>query len=92
MDFPGDASVKNPPANAGDTRDAGVISGSRRSTGEGHSVFLPGKSHGQRRLAGYSLQGHKESDMTGHLSINPIHILILPFDALSHCQKFLAQG
>ena len=25
------------------------------------SVFLPGKSHGQRSLAGYSLWGHKES-------------------------------
>ena len=25
-------------------------------------VFLPGKSHGQRSLAGYSLWGHKESD------------------------------
>ena len=27
-------------------------------------VFLPGKFHGQRSLAGYSLGGHKESDMT----------------------------
>ena len=27
-------------------------------------VFLPGKSHGQRSLAGYSMWGHKESDMT----------------------------
>ena len=27
-------------------------------------VFLPGKSHGQRSLAGYSPWGHKESDMT----------------------------
>ena len=26
-------------------------------------VFLPGKFHGQRSLAGYSLWGHKESDM-----------------------------
>ena len=25
-------------------------------------VFLPGKSHGQRSLAGYSSQGHKKSD------------------------------
>ena len=25
-------------------------------------VFLPGKSHGQRGLVGYSPQGHKESD------------------------------
>ena len=28
------------------------------------SVFLPRESHGQRRLAGYSPWGHKESDMT----------------------------
>ena len=27
-------------------------------------VFLPGKSHGQRSLAGYSPWGHKESDAT----------------------------
>ena len=27
-------------------------------------VFLPGEFHGQRNLAGYSLWGHKESDMT----------------------------
>ena len=27
-------------------------------------VFLPGESHGQRSLAGYSPRGHKESDMT----------------------------
>ena len=27
-------------------------------------VFLPGKSHGQRSLEGYSPWGHKESDMT----------------------------
>ena len=27
-------------------------------------VFLPGKFHGQRSLAGYSPQGHEESDRT----------------------------
>ena len=29
-----------------------------------HSVFLPGKSHGQRSLVGYSPQHCKESDPT----------------------------
>ena len=29
-----------------------------------HSSFLPGKSHGQRSLVGYSPWGCKESDMT----------------------------
>ena len=28
-----------------------------------HSVFLPGESHGQRSLVGYSPWGLKESDM-----------------------------
>ena len=28
------------------------------------SLFSPEESHGQRRLTGYSSQGHKESDMT----------------------------
>ena len=28
------------------------------------SVFLPGKSHGQRNLAGYSPGGRKKSDTT----------------------------
>ena len=27
-------------------------------------VFLPGESHGQRSLVGYSLLDHEESDMT----------------------------
>ena len=53
--------VKNPPANAGDT---GLIPGSGRSGGGNgnplHSqVFLPGNSHGQRSLVGYSPWGHK---------------------------------
>ena len=55
--------VKNPPANAGDARDAGLVPKSGRSPGERKeqpiSVFLPGKSHGQRSLAGYSPWGHK---------------------------------
>ena len=49
--------VKNPPANAGDTGDVDSILGSRRSPGGGYGnppVFLPGKSHGQMSLMGYS--------------------------------------
>ena len=57
--------VKNLPANAGAT---GSIPELGRSLGEGNGnplpVFLPGKSHGQRSLAGYSPWGHKELDMT----------------------------
>ena len=32
-------------------------------------VFLPGESHGQRSLAGYSLWGHKELDTTEQLTL-----------------------
>ena len=36
-------------------------------------VFLPGKSHGQRSLAGYSPWGLEESDTTEHAHMN-LHI------------------
>ena len=55
--------VKNLPANAADTGGAGLIPGSGRSAGEGKwqptPVFLPGDSHGQRSLVGYSPWGCK---------------------------------
>ena len=34
-------------------------------------VFLPGESHGQRSLVGYSPGGRKESDMTECQSTHP---------------------
>ena len=39
-------------------------------------VFSPGKSHGQRSLAGYSLCVHKELDTTERLSICPEKTII----------------
>ena len=63
--------VKNPPANAGDPRDTGLIPGSGRCPEEGNGnplQYLPGESYGQKSLAGYSLRGHKESDTTERLS------------------------
>ena len=40
-------------------------------------MFLPGESHGQRSLMGYSSWGHKESDMTkGTLASVYIHTVI----------------
>ena len=61
------SSGKNPPANAGDIKDSGSVPGVERFPGEGNdnprlSLFLPGKSLGQRSLASYSSRGHKESD------------------------------
>ena len=37
------------------------------------SVFLPGESHGQRSLVGYSPRGRKELDMTERLHLH-VHI------------------
>ena len=43
--------VKNPLANAGNLREAGVIPGSRKSPGGGYvSPFLPGESYGQEYI------------------------------------------
>ena len=40
-------------------------------------VYLPGESHGQRSLVGYSPWGHKESD-TRHRTSAPPHLRALP--------------
>ena len=63
--------VKNLPAKAGDVGDprgTGLIPWvgkiPRRREWQPTPVFLPGESHGQRSLAGYSPWGCEESDMT----------------------------
>ena len=67
--------VENLPGSAGDS---GSISGLGRSPGVGNGnptpVFLPGKSHGERSLVGYSPRGPQESDMTEQL-ITRMHAL-----------------
>ena len=59
--LPAGSVVKNLPVKAGDTGNMGSIPGLGRFPGGGNSkkwqptlVFLPGKSHGQRSLEGYS--------------------------------------
>ena len=62
----GGSVVKNPPANAGDV---GPILGLGRSSGEGWQptlVFLPGKFHRQRSLAGYIPGACKELATAEH--------------------------
>ena len=64
MGFPDGSAVKNPPANVGFI---GSVPGLEASPGEGNGnplVFLPGKSHGQRSLAGHSPWGSQKS-LTG---------------------------
>ena len=55
--------VKNLPANAGDTEDAGFDPWVRKILWHGkqqpNPVLLPGESHGQRSLVGYGPRGPK---------------------------------
>ena len=57
--------VKNTPANAGQKK---LVFNPRvgkipwRRAWQPTPVFLPGESHGERSLEGYSPWGHKESD------------------------------
>ena len=61
--------VKNLTANAGNVKDVGSIPGWGRSPWEGNDnplVCLPGESHGQKNLVGYSPWDPKESDRSSH--------------------------
>ena len=79
--FPGGSVVKNPPANAGDAGDVGLILGSGRSPGGGNGNPLQysclENPHGQRSLEGYSPLGHKELDTTRDLAHTLMRPLIL---------------
>ena len=92
--------VKNPPANAGKVRNMGsdpwVRKIPQRKKWQPTPVFLPGESHGQRSLVGYSPWGHKVSDRTeatarallegeGNMSIeDPLCVRPCAFCALNH--------
>ena len=62
--------VKNPPVDAGDARDRGLILGIEKITWsrkwQPTLILLPGEPHGQRSLVGYSPWGCKESDAAEH--------------------------
>ena len=78
--FPG--SSVSTECNAGDERDSASIRGSGRFPERWHvfpeiqltPVFLPGISHEQRSLVGYSPWGHKESDTTEATEHTHMHI------------------
>ena len=89
--------VKNPPANAGDVRDAGSIPGWERSPGVGNGnplqVFLLGESHGQRNLVGYGPQGRKELDTRlKRLSTLSLAVPFLSVIVIEVCTFFLFYG
>ena len=67
MGFPGGSVVKDPPANAGDARDAGLIPRSGRSPGGGNDNPLQysclgdlmNREHGGLQSMGLQRAGHK---------------------------------
>ena len=63
--------VKNPLASAGDIRDAGLTLRKIpwRRKWQPTPVFLPGESHEQSSLVGYSPWGLKELDVTERLTL-----------------------
>ena len=65
--IPGDTVLKNPPANAGDKRDTGLLSGSGRSSGGGNgntSSILTWRITWAEEPGRLRPWGHKELDMT----------------------------
>ena len=68
---------KNPPAKAGDIRDARLIPGSGRSPREGNGYPLKIRSILAWRIILCSPWGHEESDMTERLSLSPVGQFLL---------------
>ena len=68
LGFPGGASGKEPTCQCRKYKRHGFDPWVRkipwRRVWQPNPVCLPGESHEQRRLAGYSPRAHKESDMT----------------------------
>ena len=83
--------VKNLPASAGDKRcrfNPWVGKIPWRKAWQLAPVSLPGKSHGQRSLAGYSLWGvAKELDMTWLLNENKVYLGDIAGLTPDHCRK-----
>ena len=86
--FPAGAVVKNP------TQETQVWSLSwEDSPGEGNSnptpVFLPGESHGQRSLVGYSPWGREESHTTEHTHAHMVSQTCFPRNLLLMKEQLL---
>ena len=72
VDFLGDSVVKNAPTMQEMQVQSTGLKIPWRRTWQPTPIFLPGKSHGQRSLVGYSSWDYKESDTTWWLNSNLI--------------------
>ena len=82
--------VKNPPANAGDIRDAGLIPRLERSPGEGNGNPLQYsclENPMDRSLVGYSPWGRKDLDMTEQPSMHACKLTAASLSAAIHSAK-----
>ena len=77
MGFPSGSVVKNLPANAGDTGDAGLIPGSGSSSGGGNGNPLYSCWGNSIDRGGYSPWGCKELDKTEHAHTQTFKLRIL---------------
>ena len=60
------------------------IKGLSRGHWQPTPVFLPGKSHGQRSLVGYSPWGHQESDTTERLHLTSLRVALVVKNLLTN--------
>ena len=90
--FPNSLAGKESTCNAGDTEAPGSIHGRERfleiwrkifwrRPQQSTPIFLLGKSHGQRSQAGYTQQGHKESDTKQQLLLSRVQLFVTPWTA-----------
>ena len=70
MGFPGDSDGEESACHAGDMILIPGLARSPREEWQPPPVFVPGEFHGQRCLAGYSPQCHKELDMNEQLTLS----------------------
>ena len=79
--LPSGSVVKNPPADAGDARDAAFHPWVRKvhwgRRWQPTPVFLPGKSHGQRSLAGYIVHRVAKSQTQVSNRAHPQEVLVI---------------
>ena len=65
LGFPGGSVAKNPPL----VQDTLGREDPLQKEWQPTPVFLPGESHGQRSLVGYSPRGHREADAIKQLTL-----------------------
>ena len=80
--IPRSSVVKNPPANEETWVQSLGREDPQRREWQLNPAFLPGKSHGQRSLAGYSPRGCKESDTSEQLSTSNALNTSMPEDTI----------